>query len=990
VVEQIGLPKGVQSWNEKLLFHYFGVKDDDSPVRSICVTAEELRVAAQVADKSADEVQQSFFQQVRGSLPAPKTGAAFEKRMGSQTRVKVAGSTNLVPGGFAFLIASCLAANEIIEDEDHEGLGDLIVRDFREVLARLLDVNDVAISKLLASTWTDLQDYLNDEPVIHFEDGGTIRLRKLDLPNPGMETHIGYSKKIVFPSRRDQGKLIEKLKENDVVEVIPVVDDVLSVVARSKSTFSKAFQTAFEEFREMVRAGKSESELIASPFWNAVLSACSNELLIHSTSANKYGILLHISHFENDFYLAHAEGIPNKRFAAQAIGSEIDGWDCALTISNSDEDAIMHVLENSSGLGSLTSLINGGVIPFRPLSGLYESHSSIDGEETVALIRNDVLPLIKQVFDTRNQAEFSETEYENWTLCENIALRTLPNEELNAAGLLHINVLRRRIFRSTFKIQSLFRHGDEYIGSAKLLPKIDAPNASKVSANIEGEEVLLSKSEKYWELPKRDFVGRTTIEVTIGDQRFVRDFRFVSTPASDSYLLPNAPDALLIETCRGMSPLSTHLATASEKRLAVIPNTVHRTFWGRSPGEFVDSLDEAILEVTYFGENASIRILPSIEEADRSKEVNDSHLVRAWRKRLTKLANNPPHGVDSSTVSTLRRLATPESGERTRMPAREGFSRPPTPYDDDDAIASLRQSLLGAAGFRSLRRSGIPISDWMDMLKLVFSLDWREARLVHRAWLESGIIDEFVNARSPGVVVFARRPRIEIFESEDGFVGAVSGLVMPQRFEALADLAKSSEMMMARNVGPSQFVPPHLRVWAKNLDSLTTYAREAGLDVYMLSENPFELSETVERGPRPTRGYVARKNHPTFDLPDGASTNLFKGSGSPLVWECGGTSMLSWTYSAAHSEHLATILSGTENLVQTSAVDVAAKHAFLPLPVARWITMVSGVPSGPDAKGTYLYRFASPALRKSFMQRYQDENIKEVNFWQEQSGENHA
>jgi hypothetical protein len=238
VTEQIGLPKGVQSWNEKLLFHYFGVRDDDSPVRSICVTAEELRVAAQVADKSADEVQQSFFQQIRGSLPAPKTGAAFEKRMASQTRVKVAGSTNLVPGGFVFLIASCLAANEIIEDEDNQGLGDLIVRDFREVLARLLDVNDVAISKLLASTWEDLQDYLNDEPVILFEYGGTTRLRKLELPNPGMETHIGYSKKIVFPSRRDQGKLIEKLKENDVVEVIPAVDDVLSVVARSKSTFS--------------------------------------------------------------------------------------------------------------------------------------------------------------------------------------------------------------------------------------------------------------------------------------------------------------------------------------------------------------------------------------------------------------------------------------------------------------------------------------------------------------------------------------------------------------------------------------------------------------------------------------------------------------------------------------------------------------------------------------------------------------------------------
>jgi hypothetical protein len=990
VAEQIGLPVGVRSWNEKLLFHYFGVRDDDSPIRSICVTAEELRVAAQVADKSADEVQQQFLQQIRGSLSAPKSGAAFEKRMASQARVKVAGSTNLVPGGFAFLVASCLAANEVIEDEDNDGLGDSIVRDFREVLARLLDVNDVAISKLLASTWEDLQEYLNDEPVIHFDDGGITRLRKLTLPNPGAETHIGYSKKIVFPSRRDQGKLIEKLKDNDVVEMVPAVDDVLSIVARFKSTFSKTFQIAFDEFREMVRAGRGESELISSPFWNAVLSACSNELLIQSSSANRHAILLHLSHFENEFYLAHADGTPSKKFAAQAMGSQVDGWESALTISDSDEDVISHVLQNSSGLGPLTSLINGGVIPFRPLSGLYESHSAIDGEATVALIRDDILPLIKQTFDSRNQAEFSETDYEGWTLCENIVLRTLLNDELEAAGLLQTNVLRRRFFRSTFKILSLFRHGDEYIGSAKLHPKIDAPNATKVSATVESEEVLLSRSGKYWIFPERDFFGRTTIEVIIGDQRFVRDFRFVSTPASDSYLLPSTPDALLIETCRGVSALSTQLASASERQLAVIPDTVHRVYWGRRPGEFVESSDDAILEVTYFGENSSIRIFPAIENADRSKEVEDSGLVRAWRKKLTKLANNPPQGIDESVIHTLRRLATPESGKRDSVPAKEGFSRPPTPYDDEKSIALLRQSLLGAAGFRSLRRMGIPINDWMDMLKLVFGLEWRAARLVHRAWLESGIIDEFVHARSPGVVIFARRPRIEVFESEDGFVGAVSGLVMPERFVALEDLAKSNEIMIATNVGPSKYVPPHLRVWTNSFDSLTAFAREAGLDLYMLSENPFEEIESIEKGMRPTRGYAARKNYPTFELPDGASVALFKGSGSPLVWECGGDSTSSWTYSAAHSEHLAAVLGGAENLVQISAVDMVAKYAFLPLPVARWITMVSGVPSGPDEDNTYLYRFASPALRKSFMQRYHAENSKVISFWKEQLGDHHA
>lgn len=990
MAEKVGLPIGVQAWNEKLLFHYFGVKDDDSPVRSICVTAEELRIAAQVADKTADEVLQQFLQQVRGSLGVTKTGTAFEKRMDRDKYVKAQGSKDEIPGCFAFLIASCLAANEVIEDEDADGTGSSIVRDFRDVLAKLLDLDDVSISKNLASAWKRLQEFLEDEPAIQFGDGRVLRLRKLELPNPGNEIHIGFSKKIVFPSRRDLGKLIEKLKANEVVELVPAVDDVISIVSRFKATFSKPFQAAFEAFREMVREGKSESELIGSLFWNAVLSACSNELLVHATAVNRTGILLHISHFEYEFYLACKGSAPSQKFTAQEIGSEVDGWDYSLTITDSEVDVISYVFGNSSGLGSLTSLINGGVIPFRPLAGLYESHAAIDGEATVALIRDDILSKIQQVFDPQSRAEYSETQYEGWTLCESLQLRTLPNEDLEAAGLLAVNVLRRRIFRTSFKIESLFRHGDEYLGSPKLLPKIDAPNASKVEALVDGKVVPLTKSGRYWIFPEREFIGRTTITVTIGDRQLVRDFQFVATPASDSYLPPNAPDSLLIETCRGMTSVSTYLARASKRPLASIPDTVHKTYWGRSPGEFVESAADAILEVSYFGEHTSIRAFPEIGRANRSTEVADSRLVRAWRKKLTQLANNPPAGIDKSTVSTLRWLATPEPGQKNEIPAREGFSRPPTPYEDSEKIAQKRQSMLGAAGFRSLRRSGIPINDWMDMLKAVFELDWREARHVHRGWLESGIIDEFVNARSPGVTVFARRPRIEIFESENGYVGAVSGLVMPQRFAALADLAKSNEMMTAINVGPSHFVPPHLRVWTNNFDSLSNYAREAGLDVYMLSENPFEESEALERGTRPTRGYVARKNHATFDLPDDASVELFKGSGSPLVWQCSGNSILSWTYSAAHSEHLTAVLSGAENLVQTSAVDVSANHAFLPLPVARWVTMVGGVPSGPVDRDTYLYRFASPALRKTFMKRYREEIQEEVSFWKEQSGENHA
>ena len=87
-------------------------------------------------------------------------------------------------------------------------------------------------------------------------------------------------------------------------------------------------------------------------------------------------------------------------------------------------------------------------------------------------------------------------------------------------------------------------------------------------------------------------------------------------------LVDSGADALLIETCRGVSALSTQLASASERQLAVIPDTVHRVYWGRRPGEFVESSDDAILEVTYFGENSSIRIFPAIDPCEKEIDGN--------------------------------------------------------------------------------------------------------------------------------------------------------------------------------------------------------------------------------------------------------------------------------------------------------------------------------------------------------------------------------
>ena len=65
-------------WNEKLFLHYFSVHDDESPVTSLCVTAEELRRVAGESEMDADSVQLAFFNKLNISLGAEKSGTPFE------------------------------------------------------------------------------------------------------------------------------------------------------------------------------------------------------------------------------------------------------------------------------------------------------------------------------------------------------------------------------------------------------------------------------------------------------------------------------------------------------------------------------------------------------------------------------------------------------------------------------------------------------------------------------------------------------------------------------------------------------------------------------------------------------------------------------------------------------------------------------------------------------------------------------------------------
>jgi hypothetical protein len=722
-------------------------------------------------------------------------------------------------------------------------------------------------------------------------------------------------------------------------------------------------------------------------FWSAVVTACSNEILLASNLTTRFGLLCDSSGGSDYFHLVSNGATPSQNFVVASLDDVIEGWSSKIALEDADVDVVSSVLEEPTGLGALASLIRGGVIPFRQRDDYFFEATSKLGrfDSDLVLIKESFEQKIRDVFDPKGRASFRNSPYLGWVIAENIKLRTFSKEELVQIDLADVSVLQRRIFRPSLKVHSLFRIGDECLGWGKLLPTFSAPGANQVSLTVEGREIPLTSKDDVWSINEDNLLGRATVTAQMGEQRIIRDFQFVAVPASDSYQLPSDPGSWLIETNHGMSVLEKVLNSETSRGVSEISETSHRIFYGPRPGEFLESVENSIIEVTYFGESISVVVHADLDAELDTSEVADKGLRRRWREKLHTYSESSDISSDvKATLRKLEKLNLPrKSGVKiVEIAPRAGYSVPPTPYEDKDSIAAMRTVLLSAVGFRSLRRKGISLGQWIEMIKNIFDVDRHQARFVHRGWLESGLIDEFISARSPGSTVFARRPRLEIFKSEEGYVGGIGGLVMPDRFDALAKLATSMGLLAAVNFGPSAFVPPHLRLRSTDMGTLMTFAAEASLEVCMVAATPFEDFLPLEKGSAPERGYSQRKSHPTFTQPASVEVSVFSSIRSPMIWKIDSGSKTSWTYSSAHSEHLAMALSGESNLEQLSEVDVRVKFAFIPLMAARWLTMVSGIPSGPISENRYLYRFPSPVMKSTFINSYNESINSELKFWQ--------
>lgn len=244
-------------WNSELFRRYFVAEDGDArPVRRLTIGPDELAQVA-AAPAEATEVQEAFERAMREGCSARR----LEQRLslGAHDDWARAGSRG-DPPYVADLLFTCYAA--ALVDEDTIDVGD-----FRERLRLLLDhdpTQPVYPLEELGRLWERFAAWLR----IRHAQGAPFR--ELVLPDCGHETRIGYSKRLVFPLRRDRQALIEVLAGADV-EREPPIRDVLSLLSRTSRRFTPAFQLALDKALQAFRHARPDEHL--DLLWSAVRDA---------------------------------------------------------------------------------------------------------------------------------------------------------------------------------------------------------------------------------------------------------------------------------------------------------------------------------------------------------------------------------------------------------------------------------------------------------------------------------------------------------------------------------------------------------------------------------------------------------------------------------------------------------------------------------------------------------------------------------------------
>ncbi|MFB8832015.1 hypothetical protein ACE0DR_28140 [Azotobacter sp. CWF10] len=223
------LPRTFDAWERRLVDYFLAIGQDGeaSPIRAFEVTPSTLALACGAPRESEDDVEEAF-----------RLMLARDPLLMDSLRDGLQRSENEnLPNCFSYLTFTLLIDNLLEGNTTDSG-------DFRHKLVKWLRL-DTKVSNLkgIALMWESLKRWLD----VRVQAGDPFR--RLILPDPGGWTHIGYTRRLSFPSKADLRLVMHFCEEHPNA----LRDPHVSITAFPKDLLddraSWGLRHAFEEFR---------------------------------------------------------------------------------------------------------------------------------------------------------------------------------------------------------------------------------------------------------------------------------------------------------------------------------------------------------------------------------------------------------------------------------------------------------------------------------------------------------------------------------------------------------------------------------------------------------------------------------------------------------------------------------------------------------------------------------------------------------------------
>jgi hypothetical protein len=922
-------------WNRRLIDYYFASSASNSdPIHRLDVSWAVLASLTGDSAVHPDYVRDRFLDRVRRSLGEETIGNFLSSRA-----IMYRG----VPTSFVYLFVTCLAASEVQEDREEEGE---VEKNFRDALCTMLGSSRHAAGlEKVAEAWERFADWTRSEEVVG-------RFRQLILPDSGNENLIGYSKRLVFPRLRDQMRLAQLLERAGMLMEDPPIAMLLQQLRPMRKEMLGELQVAFEELIALV--DDSPDENTDSRFLNAVNSVARNAALLGGNTSATGSLTILLLDYADTIELVAASTDPEPFDGAVTILDDFlpVEWPYRVSQVADGSDGATSLFEAGTR-SSLSWVVRPGIVPFTAGdSGVPEvlKRGRLD-DAGYALVRSDRLEQFRAAFGV-SEGRVRPSPLDEWFVVRDPALGQLSADQLVAAGLSDVPVLHPRPVRNSLRLRDGYPVLGDFLGFRSTAPWISAPGATTVTAALDGEPLTLEGGAGRWRLPDRGLFGSLRVRAEFSEGNALeRLVSLISEPPGLDFKPPSNENDWMQETLAGTSIYQAAKAANTAEVEQEIPDGTHRIYLGPVVGEFLPSAAGAAYELSSFGEIKWVRLLNAEAPEAPTSRVADKGLCRRWRKAIEEFL---PHAESEEAAQSLRRAKTSTTDLKTldivvsERGHRPNAERAPMPNEG----CLLVQASVGAV---CARRAGMPIRDWNRLLETAFSLNFEQRRLVHRAWLESGLVDELRRTRWPSAAIFARKPVLLTFRVGSARFGSVDGLVMPSRLVQLREVASSLGLSTSLNRSPSPYLPARLMVRSDDPSTIDEFAAAAELQVRYLSSEPASPVRRRDVESREIRaGFATRRAFPTFPPPDGVALTMHYRADAPPYWSALIDDRTIWSYSPEAVSFWIRRALGKDVARLVSGAELEPVATFLPLSLARWLAVVSGTNPGPRQQNTYV------------------------------------